>query len=74
MLEVKQKLQELTQQAPETQRLYLNKNMLEEARQLADLKVENDDVLGLAYQQSDGTWEDVSIAEYVPEMDSTVHS
>ena len=26
--------------------------MLEEARQLADLKVENDDVLGLAYQQS----------------------
>lgn len=39
-------------QAPETQRLYLGKSMLEDARQLAELKVENDDVLALAYQQS----------------------
>lgn len=37
-------------QAPETQRLYLGKSMLEDARQLAELKVENDDVLALTYQ------------------------
>lgn len=74
ILEVKQKLQELTQQGPETQRLYLGRTMLEDARQLADLKVENDDVLALTYQQPDGSWEDVNIAEYVAEMDSTVHS
>lgn len=74
ILEVKQKLQELTQQGPDTQRLYLGKTMLEDARQLADLKVENDDVLALTYQQSDGSWEDVNIAEYVPDMEGTVHS
>lgn len=74
VLEVKQKLQELTQQGPDTQRLYLGKTMLEDARQLADLKVENDDVLALTYQQSDGSWEDVNIAEYVPDMEGTVHS
>ena len=37
-------------QAPETQRLYLGKNMLEDAKQLAELKVEIDDVLALTYQ------------------------
>ena len=86
-------------QGPDTQRLYLGKTMLEDARQLADLKVENDDVLALTYQQSggytdtwkcsqtpqtclcnrhtfdaDGSWEDVNIAEYVPDMEGTVHS
>ena len=93
-------------QAPETQRLYLGKSTLEDARQLAELKVENDDVLALTYQQSgtervggsqcldalqicyqqqctwlvtvqygaDGSWEDVNVAEYVPEMDSSAHS
>lgn len=74
ILELKQKLQELTQQGPETQRLYLGRSMLEDARQLAELKVENDDVIALTYQQADGSWEDVNIAEYVPEMESTVHS
>lgn len=74
VLEVKQKLQELVQQAPDTQRLYLEKNMLEDAKQLADLKVENDDVLALTYQLTDGSWEDINIVEYVPEMDSTAHS
>lgn len=39
-------------QAPEAQRLYLGKSMLEDAKQLAELKVENDDVLALAYQQA----------------------
>ncbi|DBB07414.1 hypothetical protein WJX82_009855 [Trebouxia sp. C0006] len=74
ILEVKQKLQELTQQGPETQRLYLGRTMLEDARQLAELKVENDDVIALTYQQGDGSWEDVNIAEYVPEMEITGHS
>ncbi|KAL0040636.1 hypothetical protein WJX79_000241 [Trebouxia sp. C0005] len=74
ILEVKQKLQELTQQGPETQRLYLGRTMLEDARQLAELKVENDDVVALTYQQGDGSWEDVNIVECVPEMESTVHS
>lgn len=40
----------MTVQAPETQRLYLEKSMLEDAKQLAELKVENDDVLALTYQ------------------------
>ena len=39
-------------QAPETQRLYLGKSVLEDAKQLAELKVENDDVLALTYQLS----------------------
>ena len=39
-------------QAPESQRLHLGKNLLEDARQLAELKVENDDVLALTYQQA----------------------
>ena len=97
--------QVVLQQGPETQRLYLGRTMLEDARQLAELKVENDDVIALTYQQggtprltsnhvlyvilfnkyvripqlkeylhADGSWEDVNIAEYVPEMESTVHS
>ena len=90
-------------QAPETQRLYLGKTMLEDAKQLAELKVENDDVLALTYQltgtqvlmllaygfkmclpyavssacvcvDADGSWEDVNIVEYVPDMDNTAHS
>ena len=77
--------------------------MLEDAKQLADLKVENDDVLALTYQltgnqvcsnyallafglmmcplssscvcvDADGSWEDINVVEYVPEMDSTAHS
>ncbi len=92
--------QVVARQGPETQRLYLGRTMLEDARQLAELKVENDDVIALTYQQggtlhvlyvllfnmcvrilelkeylhADGSWEDVNIAEYVPEMESTVHS
>ena len=90
--------QVVAQQGPETQRLYLGRTMLEDARQLAELKVENDDVIALTYQQggtllyvllfnmcvrilelqeylhADGSWEDVNIAEYVPEMESTGHS
>lgn len=88
----------VAQQGPETQRLYLGRTMLEDARQLAELKVENDDVIALTYQQggtllyvllfnmcvrtlelkeylhADGSWEDVNIAEYVPEMEITGHS
>lgn len=43
--------QVIVQQGPETQRLYLGRTMLEDARQLAELKVENDDVVALTYQQ-----------------------
>ena len=42
----------VAQQGPETQRLYLGRTMLEDARQLAELKVENDDVIALTYQQA----------------------
>lgn len=41
----------VVQQGPDTQRLYLGRTMLEDARQLAELKVENDDVIALTYQQ-----------------------
>jgi transcription elongation factor B subunit 2 len=60
VLEVKQKLQELTQQAPDKQRLYKDKQLLEDARKLADLRIENDDVIAMTYLQ-DGQWEEIDI-------------
>lgn len=38
-------------QPQESQRLYKDTTVLEDGKSLADLKVENDDVLGLTYKQ-----------------------
>lgn len=72
ILEIKQKLQELIDQAPapENQLLYKNQTPLEDAKKLADLKVENDDVIALCYMQEDGTFEPIDITPFEPEKDS----
>eukprot|EP00200_Dunaliella_tertiolecta_P019086 CAMPEP_0202405868 /NCGR_PEP_ID=MMETSP1128-20130828/7366_1 /ASSEMBLY_ACC=CAM_ASM_000463 /TAXON_ID=3047 /ORGANISM="Dunaliella tertiolecta, Strain CCMP1320" /LENGTH=148 /DNA_ID=CAMNT_0049010579 /DNA_START=127 /DNA_END=574 /DNA_ORIENTATION=- len=44
VLEVKQKLQDLVEQPPEKQQLFKGTQLLEDARKLAEAKVENDDV------------------------------
>ncbi|KAK9824295.1 hypothetical protein WJX72_009223 [[Myrmecia] bisecta] len=64
ILEVKQKLQELVQQPPESQRLYKGATLLEDAKKLADLKVENDDIIALTYLQEDGQWENIDITPF----------
>jgi transcription elongation factor B subunit 2 len=38
-------------QPPEKQQLFKNNMLLEDAKKLADLKIENDDVLAVAFQQ-----------------------
>ncbi|KAG2483485.1 hypothetical protein HYH03_017667 [Edaphochlamys debaryana] len=64
VLEVKQKLQELVDQPPESQQLWKGQAVLEDARKLMDLKVENDDVLALCYLQPDGTFEAINISTF----------
>jgi hypothetical protein len=48
-------------QPVESQRLYKDGALLADARKLAELKVENDDVIGLAYLGEDGKWEELDI-------------
>jgi len=64
VLEVKQKLQSLTEQPPEKVQLVKEEQALEDARKLSDLKVENDDVVAMCYLQGDGTFEDVDITPF----------
>jgi len=64
ILEVKQKLQELIDQAPESQQLFKGGHLLEDAKKLAELKVENDEVIGLALAQPDGSFEAVDITPF----------
>mmetsp|Transcript_19766 Transcript_19766/g.58651 ORF Transcript_19766/g.58651 Transcript_19766/m.58651 type:complete len:95 (+) Transcript_19766:91-375(+) len=66
ILELKSKLQDLVQQPPERQQLLKETTVLEDAKKLADLKVENDDVLAVTFMQEDGSWEDVEITPYDP--------
>jgi len=51
ILELKSKLQDLVQQPPERQQLLKETTVLEDAKKLADLKVENDDVLAVTFMQ-----------------------
>lgn len=64
VLEVKQKLQELVDMQPESQQLLKEQFVLDDAKKLNDLKVENDDVLALCFMQPDGSWEPVDISEF----------
>lgn len=61
--QLKSKLEELIQQAPANQRLFKNETRLEDGKTLAELGVVNDDVLGLALKQEDGSFEPVLIVE-----------
>ncbi|GLC45563.1 hypothetical protein PLESTB_001206600 [Pleodorina starrii] len=54
-------------QPPESQQLYKGQTVLEDARKLLDLKVENDDVLALCYLQPDGTFEPINISTFESE-------
>ncbi|KAF5830190.1 ubiquitin-related domain-containing protein [Dunaliella salina] len=61
VLEVKQKLQDLVEQPPEKQQLFKGTQLLEDARKLAEAKVENDDVIAMVFQQDDGSFEPIDI-------------
>ena len=41
-------------QPPERQQLYKNSTVLEDAKKLAELKVENDDILAVTFMQGGG--------------------
>ena len=41
-------------QPPERQQLYKNNTVLEDAKKLAELKVENDDILAVTFMQGGG--------------------
>lgn len=73
VLEVKQKLQEHCEQPPECQQLMKKKTVgwvaLEDSKKLADLDIENENVLALCYAQEDGSFEDVDITPYDREME-----
>lgn len=64
ILEVKQKLQELVDQSPESQQLFKNGTLMEDAKKLSDLKVENEDVLAVTFIQEDGTFEPIDITPF----------
>eukprot|EP00878_Enallax_costatus_P027251 GHUV01029316.1.p3 GENE.GHUV01029316.1~~GHUV01029316.1.p3 ORF type:complete len:108 (+),score=44.26 GHUV01029316.1:368-691(+) len=60
VLEIKQKLQGLIEQPPDKVQLHKqlangSYEQLEDSKKLADLKVENDDVVAMCYMQEDGS-------------------
>mmetsp|Transcript_3097 Transcript_3097/g.6966 ORF Transcript_3097/g.6966 Transcript_3097/m.6966 type:complete len:111 (+) Transcript_3097:304-636(+) len=61
ILELKEKLQELIEKLPEDQRLLKDDTPLEDAKSLAEYRIENDDVLALTYKLPDGTFEAINI-------------
>jgi len=61
ILELKEKLQELIDQLPEEQRLLKDDTPLEDAKSLAEYRIENDDVLALTYKLPDGNFEAINI-------------
>ncbi|XP_044455607.1 ubiquitin [Triticum urartu] len=64
ILNIKQKLQSITDHPPNNQRLILlaTNNILDDSKTLADQKVENDAVVALALRK-DNEFEEVSIAD-----------
>ncbi|XP_057843594.1 uncharacterized protein LOC131052990 isoform X2 [Cryptomeria japonica] len=63
ILDIKQKLQSLTDQPTRDQCLILlpSEQVLEDAKTLAAQKVENDAVVALTFRQENGQFEDVNI-------------
>ncbi|CAD7701779.1 unnamed protein product [Ostreobium quekettii] len=74
VLEVKQKLQEHCEQAPECQQLMKKRNIgwvaLEDAKRLEELDIEDESVIALCYVQEDGNFEDVDITPYNRDVES----
>lgn len=64
VLEVKAKLQALVNQDPASLQLQKDGVVLEDAKKLADLKVDNDDIVAMCYKTEDGTFEAVDITEF----------
>ncbi|PRW18390.1 Transcription elongation factor B polypeptide 2 [Chlorella sorokiniana] len=61
---LKQKLQELLQKPTEEQRLYRGEALLEDGQSLAELGVQNDDELGVAYRLPDGEFEALHVERF----------
>eukprot|EP01025_Chloroclados_australasicus_P059166 TRINITY_DN7470_c0_g1_i1.p5 TRINITY_DN7470_c0_g1~~TRINITY_DN7470_c0_g1_i1.p5 ORF type:complete len:102 (-),score=6.37 TRINITY_DN7470_c0_g1_i1:425-730(-) len=66
ILEVKQRLQELCEKAPNQLRLvnHSSGEELQDSKKLQELKIESDDVLALCFLREDGSFEEVNIKEY----------
>eukprot|EP00899_Mesostigma_viride_P006060 jgi/Mesvir1/15455/Mv11436-RA.1 len=60
ILEVKEKIQGLTDKSVDCQRLFLDTTNLDDARSLADLKIENDAVIALTFKEN-GEWEAIDV-------------
>ncbi|CAN8248409.1 unnamed protein product [Cochlearia groenlandica] len=65
VLDVKQKLFDITEQPVSDQRLILmsTEQVLQDSKSLADQKVENDAVVALTLRKEDNEFEDVDIAQ-----------
>ncbi|XP_042000765.1 uncharacterized protein LOC121750312 [Salvia splendens] len=63
ILQIKEKLHEITDHPVENQRLILlpNREMLDDSKSLADQKVENDAVVALTLRKDDNEFEEVNI-------------
>ena len=61
ILELKEKLQDLTEKLPDEQCLLKDDTGLEDAKSLAEYRIENEDVLALTYKLDDGTFEPINI-------------
>mmetsp|Transcript_9000 Transcript_9000/g.16763 ORF Transcript_9000/g.16763 Transcript_9000/m.16763 type:complete len:107 (+) Transcript_9000:462-782(+) len=71
ILELKEKLQEHLDKLPEEQRLLKDDTPLEDAKSLAEYRIENDDVLALTYKLPDGNYEAINIETLKPDVEET---
>ena len=61
ILEVKQRIQDLSDNGPDLQRLIKGKEVLEDAKTLAEHKIENDDIVALVFKIGPAGYEDVEM-------------
>ena len=64
VLEVKQRLQDLTERDPSEQQLIKGRAVLDDAKSLAEQRVENDDVIALVFKSGEGEFEPIDIDSF----------
>ena len=64
VLEVKQRLQDLTEKDPSEQQLVKGRAVLDDAKSLAEQRVENDDVIALVLKSGEGEFEPIDIDSF----------
>ena len=64
VLEVKQRLQDLTEKGPSEQQLVKGRAVLDDAKSLAEQKVENDDIIALVFKVGEDEFEPIDIESH----------